>query len=213
MRLMRWVGVVLGWSLGVVLVALVSWVAINSAGRQVVEDSVATRLANGAGSVADPVMPRPSAVLSPSVADATTPDSPTTGSDTAEPSPTDVGVPVRDAPAASTGSPTRSPAVPTSSPPPASPPPPPATVQEPQPVANGWTTPGGYIWMECTGSRVSNAYAVPAFGWSARASQHSAEDLEVYFTRHSALIEVIGTCPGGQPHFVRGSSHDDHEDD
>lgn len=212
MRLMRWFGVVLGWSLGVILVALVSWVAINSAGRQVVENSVATRLADGGGSVADPVMPRTSAVASSSVPTPTPTPSPT-GSGTVESRPTGAGVPGRDRPVTPTGRTTPSPTAPTRSAPSLPPPPPPTTAQGPQPMADSWATPGGSIWMECTGTRVSNAYALPWAGWSARASQHSAQDLEVYFSHDSKLIEVVGTCPGGRPHFVIGSSHDDHEDD
>ena len=204
MRLMRLLGVALVWVLGVVTVASVSWVAINSAGRQVVEDAVVADSHDGGTSVADPVTP------------ATTPSSPSTrptASPTATPTPGRHGTtgttPTGGSPGGSASTPAGTGSSSPASHPATSNPPPPPSSQGPTPVSATQTTSGGSMWLECTGTTVSNSLALPSEGWSAARGQHSPSDLEVWFRRSSLTIEVIGTCTGGQPRFTVRTSHGD----
>ena len=200
MRVMRALGAALIWLLGVVLVASVSWVAINSAGRQVVDNvDVAAADPWAAGNPSDPLTPTPAAPSSSASTPTPTPTGTPTGHGSGVPSTAtgpvhgDTGstgvTPTSASPATSTAT-TR--ATPT-----------------PAPVSATEQTAGGSVWMECTGQTVTNSLALPNDGWSATRSQRTPAELAVHFSRSTTRIEVDGSCVAGQPQFSVKSGHED----
>jgi hypothetical protein len=195
MPLMRMLGVAVMWAAGVALVASISWVAINSAGRQVVDTSVVTTRADDspAGAGTSPATaPTRQGSSSPAMSQ-TVPPTPT-GTRT-RPGPTD-------APATpgTPGTPgTRGPDLPPTRPrTPQQPLPPPG----PGPLSDTKSTASGVFWLECTGPRVTSLWVQPSDDWSADPQQRNLGRIDVYFTRpHTTTLEVVGTCVGGEPHF------------
>jgi hypothetical protein len=196
MRVMRSLGAALIWLLGVVLVASVSWVAINSAGRQVADN---VNLAAGdpwaGGTPGDSLTP--TSAPTPSSASTRPPDpsgSPT-GHGTAQ---STTSGPVHSATGSTRAS--QSSVSPSTSP---------STTRPtgPAPVSATQQTNGGSVWMECTGQTVTNSLALPNDGWSATRSQRTPSDLTVRFSRSTTRIDVAGSCVAGQPHFDVGWGH------
>lgn len=206
MRLIRMLGVALVWVMGVVLVASLSWVAINSAGREVVDTAVIVADPRTAvsGSTVDEVVPTPSTVTSLAPPSFITGSGPSTsaGQKTGGTS----GSTATAERSGSSHAPTR-PALSASSAPT-------QTVPTVVPAADTMATSGGVVWLECTGPVISDLLVQPNTGWSAGNAMRGSGELDVRFGRKDTNIEVTGTCPSGQPHFdVRTSEHKDDGDD
>jgi hypothetical protein len=196
MRLMRMLGVALVWVLGVALVASVSWVAINSAGRQVVDTTVVTTI-KADGDVVG---------MLPTISPSTRPASPSmstaaTSTTTRTPG-SALDVPVsasrQESGQPTTRSQTPRPQVP-SSPPSAG------------PLSDTLVTAGGVVWLECTGASISNSLVQPHDGWSAERYQQPWE-LGAHFDRRDVRIDVQATCAGGQPRFSMRTEKRDHDE-
>jgi hypothetical protein len=206
-RLIRMLGVALLWALGVAMVASTSWVAINSAGRQVVDTTLSTGAggargglgsdAGAAGAVPDQVGRTPSGVTSlapPSSISRSGPTasgSPRRSAGTVEPSPAgslpnNRVAPRTPAPGGDAGTV-------------------PPTASGPSPLSDTMSTVGGVVWLQCTGAKVSNYLAQPSSDWSGTADQPDAGTLLVDFVHLTSGIRVIGSCPSGQPHFDVGT--------
>lgn len=189
MRLIRMLGVALLWVAGVAFVASVSWVAINSAGRQVVDGTMVSTTrsdrslpaAAGQASTAETPSEAPSARPHPATSSvpAGRPDK-VTSAQVSSNSPGSEATPTRTSDVESgrmLGTPRLS------------------------PVSNTLPTSGGVLWLQCTDRLVSDFLAQPGSGWSASAGARSTGELEVHFTRRDVSIQVVGTCPSGEPHF------------
>jgi hypothetical protein len=212
MPLMRMLGVTVMWAAGVALVASISWVAINSAGRQVVDTSVVTTRADDS--------PAAGAGTSPAATPTMQGSSPHPGSGTAPTTPTGTrtwadatGVPATPGTSGASGPdlpPTRQST-------PQQPTPPPG----PGPLSDTKSTAGGVVWLECTGPRVTSLWVQPSDDWSADPRKRNLGRIDVYFTRlRTTTLEVVGTCLGGQPHFevqshevVKDDGHDGGDED
>lgn len=202
MRLFRLVVAGLSWALAVVVVAALSWFAIDSAGQQVsvnvVDVGVSTSLARttqptaSSHSASEP-QTNPSAGVG--VALQATPDSPSH-------SPS-----VTSRPTGRTSTPTK----PSERPQqqaqtePTSPPAPTA-----QPV-QGWVpTSGGLVQVQCTGGLITDYTVSPNGGWGLQIALQPAGQqptlMVVVFTRDRSYIRVQASCPGGQPGFQVKSS-------
>lgn len=208
MRVIRAFSTALAWAVGVTAVATVAWVAIDSAGRQVVDRAIvaadsapssgglavgpasgpATRSAapTGTGTATGTGTPTSTSALGP----AATPTRTSTPSTTSQTSP-------------STGPPGRN------TPPP--PPPPSAT-----PRVGVQFTQGGAVELECTGTRPTGYNAAPNDGWSTRLTEPVAGVLDVDFHRGDTEVSVKGSCVAGVPTFEvrthRDGRDDDHDD-
>ncbi|HET9655858.1 MAG TPA: hypothetical protein VFP72_10925 [Kineosporiaceae bacterium] len=206
MRLLRVLGGVLSWIIGVAAVAALASVAINSAGQQVVARTITVGQSDGLVAVTPttgptPSGPSPSASLGPAAETITTtsarPKDPSSSPATA--GPTTSGTTTRSA------SPTRTPS--------STPAPTPTPTPTVTPMSDVRVTSGGAVWVECTGPVVTDALAQPSDGWSAHTGQRGPGDLEALFVRSNstAVIQVTVVCVGGQPRFAvaSGSRHGD----
>jgi hypothetical protein len=197
MRLIRMLGVAVVWVLGVALVASVSWVAINSAGRQVVDTTVVTTIkadGNVVGTfpTTSPSIPTISSTLStsPSRSTAATPTTTRTPG-----SALDVPVsPRRPVSGQSTIRSQNPPSAPSAG-----------------PLSDTLVTAGGAVWMECTGALISNSLVQPHDGWSAERYQRPG-DVQAHFDRRDVRIDVQATCVGGQPRFSMRTEKGDHDE-
>jgi hypothetical protein len=204
MRVMRSLGAALIWLLGVVLVASVSWVAINSAGRQVV-DNVDVAAADPWAADAPGDAPGDALRATPAAPSSTT--TPPTPVPTSSPTGHESGG--ASSTSGSTHGVTGSTSATPTSPRPSTNTSTTRVTPVPAPVSATQQTDGGSVWMECTGQVVSNSLALPNDGWSATRSQHTPADLSVHFSRSSSRIEVDGSCVAGRPHFSVKSDHGD----
>jgi hypothetical protein len=201
MRLMRMLGVALVWVLGVALVASVSWVAINSAGRQVVDTTVVTTIKAdgdvvGTLPTTSPSIPSISSTLStsPSMSTAATPTTTRTPGSALD-VPVSPRRPVSGQPTIrSQDSPQAPPSAPSAG-----------------PLSDTLVTAGGAVWMECTGALISNSLVQPHDGWSAERYQR-AGDVQAHFDRRDVRIDVQATCVGGQPRFSMRTEKRDHDE-
>lgn len=207
MRLMRLFGAAALWACGVLMVASLSWVAINSAGRQVVDEAVAVGDVVPSGSepfgggstevtpTSGPTGAGPNRTV-PVPTPATAPSG--TPSPITPPAATAARVATRTAGVSASPSvpetriPTSSPQLPETSPPQAPP---------PGPVSALRVTAGGTLWVECTGSVMSDYISTPEDGWSGTRSQHGPAEVHATFVRNRTEIEVRAACRAGQPSF------------
>lgn len=185
-RLIRTAAGLLVWSCCVAGVATGSWIAIDSAGRQI-----------GLSTAADGDHPLPAT---------TTP--PDTMSPTAAPTPDGAG-PRTTTPEATRGSADPGKMTARSEPEPKPEPEPDDTTGTPAvPVVDRVTTHGGVVELECTGTAVSGYNVQPDGGWSAHVRRVSSSSIEASFRHVHQEIDVRGSCSSGEPEF-----HDDHDED
>jgi hypothetical protein len=201
-RLIRMLGVALLWAAGVAFVASASWVAINSAGRQVVDGSVVstTRSDRSDRSVSAPAG-QTSAAGTPSGTPSARPR-PATSSEPARRPGNVTGAQVSSSSPSGEATPTRASDVESGRMP---------GTPGPLPVSNTLPTPGGVLWLQCTDQVISDFLAQPGSDWSASAGTNSPGELEVHFTRRGVNIQVLGTCPGGEPHFTVRTDDGEHD--
>jgi hypothetical protein len=183
-RLTRMIGAAALWGVGVALVATASWVAIDSAGRQVVDSA-----AVGGNRIGDGVSVPQS-------------QEPTTGVPSGKPSSrprpvtrhpsSTIGVTASQNPSSSVPTSTRPPGVTSESRP---------GQAGPLPVSNTLATVGGVLWLQCTGPSVTDFLAQPGSDWSASAGPHSSGQLEIHFTQGRSSIQAMGVCRDGEPVF------------
>lgn len=209
MRLMRVVGGVLTWGIGVAAVAALASVAINSAGQQVVARTVIAGQPDGLTAVTPTTGPTPSGP-SPSPSPSASLGPATAATSTTSEHAKDPGSSSATAgPTTSTSRTATKSAEPTRPTPPA-----PTSAPTVTPMSDVRGTSGGAVWVECTGPLVTDALVQPNDGWSARTGQHGPGDLQAHFVRSSSRIEVTVVCSGGQPYFsVKSGSSHEHEDD
>jgi hypothetical protein len=204
-RVMRMLGVALLWVMGVVLVASLSWVAINSAGREVLDTTVtvADPRTGGGSSPLAAATPTPSTVTSLAPPSSISkPDPPASGG--RKPGGAISAPAATDTPSGSR--PSTPPAHPSE------PAPPPSTPAV-SPAADTVATSGGVVWLECTGPTITDWLVQPNTGWSAGYAMRGSGELDVRFARKDTNIEVAGTCSQGQPHFdVRTPDHHEGDD-
>lgn len=201
MRVMRWLGVMLGWALSVALVAGASWVAINSAGRQVLNQAEIEQVFNGSGvEVASPTLGPAASVTAPSGSPAPTgADGQSALSGPVEGGSTPVPTGEPSVGSQSTGSaPTTKAARPRQG-------------TDPVPVTGTVTISGGSMWVECAGNSITSAYVFPAEGWSGSPVRAVNGGVKTTFRRGSRSISVFVSCDGGRPRF-HVDTDDDHDD-
>jgi hypothetical protein len=195
MRAIRILTGVLLWLGGIAVIASLSWVAINSAGRQVVDQVVAgdqqdTRTPSGG--VASSGLAEGMSTTS-SRGAATGGRTPSGVNSTGWP---DTGTPAETPePSATEGGSSDAQLPPTA-----------------VPVQGSMPTAGGGIWAECTGAVITDYLVQPNAGWQARYDWYGAGDLEASFIRSGATIEVRVTCGGGKPEFVASTATSDNDD-
>lgn len=187
-RTTRAAGGLVVWGCCVAGVATGSWVAIDSAGRQVSlapvvdSDDPSPMIPTGSGG---PTSPAAGTAIGGA---ATAPVRPTESNSAGRPTGAASGS------TAPSTTPTRT----------ASAPPPPA------PIVDSVHTRGGVVELECTGAAVSGYNAQPADGWTGHVKQTGTSTIEADFHRGSTEIEVRGSCTSGAPKFSV-STHDDDE--
>lgn len=197
MRLMRMLGVALLWAVGVALVASMSWVAINSAGRQVVETTISAATSSSGtqgGAMTDQTEPTSSSVTTPAPPSSSSASGPTpSGAGSRKPGSTAMPSATGSSPGGHTS--TRTPeggdGDPTT----------PPTTSGPSPLSDTLSTPGGVVWLQCTGPQITNYLAQPSSDWAGNAGVTRSGTLMVDFVHDGNGIRIAGTCPSGQPHF------------
>jgi hypothetical protein len=201
-HVVRWLGAVLGWMLSVALVSGVSWMAINSAGRQVIEQSAIEQALDGSG-----VFDAASPTLGPTASASAPTGTPTpTGTDDQSVFAGPVEGGAASAPARAPSAQSRS----TDSPPAVKVAPPAREVAS-DAVTGIVRTAAGSMWVECVGSSLTSVYAFPAEGWSGDPVQTVDGRAVVTFRRRPITIRVSARCDGGRPRFFV-DAHDDRSD-
>ena len=207
MRLMRMLGVALVWVLGVALVASVSWVAINSAGRQVV-DTTAVNIVKADGDVAGTLPPTSPSTPSTPPTPPTPPTPSTSPTMSTAATSTTTGTPgsALDVPVSANQPGSGRPTIQSQNPPQA-----PPSAPSAGPLSDTLVTAGGAVWLECTGSLISNSLVQPHDGWSAERYQRPG-DVQAHFDRRDVRIDVQATCVAGQPRFLMRTEKRDHDE-
>jgi hypothetical protein len=199
---MRWLGATLGWALSVALVAGASWVAINSAGRQVLDQAEIEQASDGDGvfDVASPTLGPAASVTAPSGSPAPTgAGGQSTFSGPVEGSSASVPAGEPGVGSQSTGSAPTTKAAP------------PRQGSDPVPVTGTATTSAGSMLVECTGNAITSAYVFPAEGWSGSPVRAVNGGARTTFRRRSRSISVFVICDAGRPRF-HVDIDDDHDD-
>lgn len=197
----RRLAVLAAWLLAVGLGSALTWVAVDRAGRAVLDPAPLTRAADVLPDGATPATADPTAVPSPSPPSA----SPQTGAPvatgghgggsgggqggTSGPGGGDAGTS-----GGGSGSSSGSGGAPA-----------PAPAQQ----SGTRSTEGGTVAVSCSGGAVSLRYATPAAGWSAEARDTGPDEVRVRFKRGDrsgeSELDVRARCSGGTPSF---STHD-----
>jgi hypothetical protein len=173
------------------LLGLLVWVAVVTAGATLVWTVISDAGAGVAGELPTPPA-TPASGQGPSSRPSQTP------SDTASPSGT---APSGTAPSgtAPSGTGTPSPSPPASSS--TSDPQPP----DPGPVRRTWQGAAGVVVAECRGGAIGLVGAQPASGWSVEVDDTGPDDLRVEFENGDARVRVEASCVDGTPSFAVGS--------
>ncbi len=202
---------VLAWSLVVVVVAGFSWLAIDRAGRQVLQ--AASLPGSGALAGADQTSD-----AGPGAGGQPTPRQPASPTKKARSAAAPTAKVSSPAPRASRGSTTTSrpgAGEPSSKETPRSRSPRPSTSERPgksssPPSASRTRTvsvSGGRVAVSCSGSRISLLYASPDQGWQVEVGDAGPEKVEVHFHQRAGgdrETEVSARCAGGSPQVSTG---------
>lgn len=197
MGVIRRLGIALGWASSVALAAVLSWVAINSAGQQVVHRAETGQASGGSVfNVATPMLGPATSATAPSSSPtpATTPEQPSL----AEPPADGKASPSARASSVDSRGTGSGPSITAMSPP---------RSDAPVPVTGTMTIAAGSMWVECTGSSITSAWASPAEGWYGGPVRASNGGVTMLFRRGSRGIHLFAVCDGGRPRF------DTHADD
>jgi hypothetical protein len=184
----RILGTLLVWLGAVVSIAAIAWFAIDAAGRQVIDDPVATRLTGVA-------------------ATATTSAAPTTSS-----KPTNTARPSASSNSGANLSQIRPSAAPTSVSKELT------ITQENSLVSaeSTYSTVAGRVRVRCDGARITldGGYAQPATGWTVRVRDGGPDQVRVRFDRgREQTLFVLARCEDGRPAFDQRRFGDDHDRD